>query len=84
VEPALDKLRGKSSKPGGGGRGGGKHHRVLFVTDFYEEQVLAGIADYVREKGWELHANMRFHGLFRRMRMRTGFWRLQPRARTSG
>ena len=38
--------------------------RILFVTDFYLEGVLAGIVDYVREAGWELYANMRFHGRF--------------------
>jgi LacI family transcriptional regulator len=41
-----------------------KKRRVLFVTDFYLEGVLAGIVDYVREAGWELYANMRFHGRF--------------------
>jgi LacI family transcriptional regulator len=37
--------------------------RILYVTDFYQEEVLTGIVDYVREAGWELDANMRFHGL---------------------
>jgi LacI family transcriptional regulator len=41
-----------------------KKRRVLFVTDFYLEGVLTGIVDYVREAGWELYANMRFHGRF--------------------
>jgi LacI family transcriptional regulator len=40
----------------------GKPRRVLFVTDFYLENVLAGIVDYAREAGWELDANMRLHG----------------------
>jgi LacI family transcriptional regulator len=38
--------------------------RVLFVTDFYVEDVLLGIVDHAREAGWELNANMRFHGRF--------------------
>jgi LacI family transcriptional regulator len=38
--------------------------RVLFITDFYIEEVLSGIVEYAREAGWELIANMRFHGLF--------------------
>src|ERR1041385_1904594 len=41
-----------------------KSRRVLFVTDFYLEGVLAGIVDYAREAGWELDANMRLHGYF--------------------
>jgi hypothetical protein len=38
--------------------------RVLFITDFYIEPVLAGIVEYARDAGWELIPNMRFHGLF--------------------
>lgn len=38
--------------------------RVLFVTDFYEEEALLGVVDHAREQGWELIANMRFHGMF--------------------
>jgi LacI family transcriptional regulator len=38
--------------------------RVLFITDFYIEEVLSGIVEYARQAGWELIANMRFHGLF--------------------
>lgn len=34
------------------------------MTDFYLEAVLAGIVSYVRDAGWELYANMRFHGRF--------------------
>jgi len=40
-----------------------KPRRVLFVTDFYLQDVLAGVVDHAREAGWELDANMRFHGL---------------------
>ena len=45
------------------GRGRNKPRRVLFVSDFYLEEVLAGIVDHARSAGWELNANMRFHGL---------------------
>ncbi|WP_338287615.1 substrate-binding domain-containing protein [Luteolibacter sp. LG18] len=38
--------------------------RVLFVTDFYQEEVLDGIVDHAGPAGWELIANMRFHGMF--------------------
>jgi LacI family transcriptional regulator len=38
--------------------------RVLFITDFYVEEILAGIAEYARDVKWELIANMRFHGAF--------------------
>lgn len=38
--------------------------RVLYVTDFHEEEVLLGIADFARQANWELIANMRFHGGF--------------------
>ncbi|MFD0892073.1 substrate-binding domain-containing protein [Luteolibacter ambystomatis] len=38
--------------------------RVLFVTDFYQEEVLDGIVDHAGPAGWELIANMRFHGKF--------------------
>ena len=41
-----------------------ERRRVLFVTDFYQEEVLGGIADYVRDTNWELSASMRFHGVF--------------------
>jgi len=50
--------------PNGRNHSPGKHRRVLFVTDFYLEGVLAGIVDYAREAGWELDANMRLHGKF--------------------
>jgi len=46
------------------GSAGKKRRRVLFVTDFYLESVLAGIVDYVRSAGWEIYANTRFHGRF--------------------
>lgn len=38
--------------------------RVLFVTDFYEEESLLGVVEHARDCGWELIANMRFHGKF--------------------
>jgi len=38
--------------------------RILFVTDFYLENLLLGIVDYAREAGWILDANMRLHGRF--------------------
>jgi LacI family transcriptional regulator len=38
--------------------------RVLFVTDFYNEELLVGAVEHAREANWELLANMRFHGLF--------------------
>lgn len=38
--------------------------RILFITDFYQEEMLLGVVDYARERGWELIANMRFHGMF--------------------
>lgn len=38
--------------------------RVLFVTDFYVEEMLAGVVEHAREAGWDLIANMRFHGRF--------------------
>lgn len=38
--------------------------RVLFITDFYQEEVLLGVVEHAREAGWELIANMRFHGQF--------------------
>src|SRR5690349_6510087 len=44
--------------------GHGKRPRILFVTDFYLEQVLAGAAGYAQRAGWDLNANMRFHALF--------------------
>jgi len=40
-----------------------RHGRILFVTDFYLEELLVGVADYAHQAGWELNANMRFHGL---------------------
>ncbi len=43
-----------------------KRWRVLFVTDFYQEDLLAGVVEYVRTAGWELNASMRFHGVFPR------------------
>ena len=44
--------------------GSDRRPRVLFVTDFYLENLLAGIVDYAREAGWTLDANMRLHGRF--------------------
>ena len=41
-----------------------QRHRVLFVTDFYLESLLAGIVEYARDAGWILDANMRLHGRF--------------------
>ncbi|HTI98888.1 MAG TPA: substrate-binding domain-containing protein [Dongiaceae bacterium] len=41
-----------------------KGGRILFVTDFYLEGMLAGIVDFAREAGWDLDANMRLHGRF--------------------
>ena len=41
-----------------------KRRRVLFVTDFYLESLLAGIVEYARDAGWILDANMRLHGRF--------------------
>lgn len=41
-----------------------RKRRVLFVTDFYMESVLAGVVEHAREAGWDLIANMRFHGKF--------------------
>lgn len=38
--------------------------RVLFITDFYQEEVLLGVVEHARTAGWELIANMRFHGMF--------------------
>lgn len=38
--------------------------RILYVTDFYEEEALMGVVEYARSQGWELIANMRFHGQF--------------------
>jgi len=43
--------------------GKNRHRRVLFVTDFYLEDLLAGVVNYARHAAWELNANMRFHGL---------------------
>jgi LacI family transcriptional regulator len=37
--------------------------RVLFVTDFYQEEILLGIVDHARHRNWELITNMRFHGM---------------------
>ncbi len=37
--------------------------RVLFVTDFYQEEVLLGVVDHARHRNWELITNMRFHGM---------------------
>jgi LacI family transcriptional regulator len=47
-----------------GGRDDGEHRHVLFVTDFYLEEVLAGVVSYASKAGWRLNANMRFHGMF--------------------
>ncbi len=44
--------------------GGGERPRVLFVTDFYLEEMLGGIVEFARKAGWELDANMRLHGRF--------------------
>ena len=41
-----------------------KRCRVLFITDFYLESLLAGIVEYARDAGWILDANMRLHGRF--------------------
>jgi LacI family transcriptional regulator len=49
--------------PVGAGNSAGMRSRVLFVTDFYIESLLAGVVAYAREAGWELDANMRLHGL---------------------
>jgi LacI family transcriptional regulator len=40
-----------------------KARRVLFITDFYQEEVLLGVVDYARHCKWELITNMRFHGM---------------------
>ncbi|MES2439058.1 MAG: substrate-binding domain-containing protein [Verrucomicrobiota bacterium] len=37
--------------------------RVLFVTDFYQEEILLGVVDHARHLNWELITNMRFHGM---------------------
>jgi LacI family transcriptional regulator len=36
--------------------------RILFVTDFYVEEVLLGIVEFAREANWDLITNMRFNG----------------------
>jgi LacI family transcriptional regulator, galactose operon repressor len=64
---AADPRRGNGSTFGALAphrNGRNRHRRVLFVTDFYLEDLLAGIVDYAHQAGWELNANMRFHGLF--------------------
>lgn len=38
--------------------------RVLFVTDFYREDLLAGIVSHAATANWELDADMRHHGQF--------------------
>lgn len=38
--------------------------RVLYVTDFYLEEVLLGVVDFARDADWDLITNMRFHGMF--------------------
>ncbi len=43
---------------------GARRPRVLFVTDFYLEDLLEGIVDFARTVGWDLDANMRLHGRF--------------------
>lgn len=50
--------------PGAASSSSGTPLRVLFVTDFYLENLLAGVVAYAREAGWELDANMRLHGIF--------------------
>ncbi|MES2706758.1 MAG: substrate-binding domain-containing protein [Verrucomicrobiota bacterium] len=37
---------------------------MLFITDFYQEEVLLGVVEHARLAGWELISNMRFHGMF--------------------
>lgn len=39
-----------------------RQRRVLFITDFYQEEVLLGVVDHARHRNWELISNMRFHG----------------------
>jgi LacI family transcriptional regulator len=43
---------------------GSELRRVLYVTDFYVEELLLGVVDFARETDWDLIANMRFHGYF--------------------
>jgi LacI family transcriptional regulator len=45
-------------------RSASEKRRVLFVTDFYLEELLAGVVEHARDAGWDLLANMRFHGMF--------------------
>lgn len=40
-----------------------RSRRVLFITDFYQEEVLLGVVDHARHRNWELITNMRFHGM---------------------
>lgn len=42
----------------------GPRRRVLFITDFYQEEILLGVVDYARHRNWALITNMRFHGMF--------------------
>lgn len=49
-------------KGAGNSRQENASRRVLFITDFYQEEVLLGIVDYARHLNWELITNMRFHG----------------------
>ena len=42
----------------------GPRRRVLFITDFYQEEILLGVVDFARQCHWELITNMRFHGMF--------------------
>ncbi len=72
TQPLRRKIETAGPRHGNGGtfsalaprrNGRNRHRRVLFVTDFYLEDLLAGIVDYARLAGWELNANMRFHGL---------------------
>ncbi len=59
LENNLDR---QSTAPAGKGLQGKR--RVLFITDFYIEEALAGVVNYARGADWELIANMRFHGKF--------------------
>lgn len=38
--------------------------RVLYVTDFYVEELLLGVVEFAKQSDWDLIANMRFHGCF--------------------
>ena len=45
-------------------RDAGRPFRVLFVTDFYREELLAGVVEFAAQAGWELDTDMRHHGRF--------------------